>query len=300
MLTCARAGRGGVDWRTIAGSSPLDVLRAAGTLAGGGAHLGCGEDGFSAVFHHPATPIGERWGAFLGLQGILAADGRTSDLTVLIDSAMAHGLDLADQLYLLDALAGVGVESQARATAASMVGDRVASAPSFALWLAGEWHARNGDRAGLNTLREALAARAVDNPDPRIERYATALEARSVLLQGDTAGAIGRLRAAFGTAPRVGLDWGVGESLAPDRLLLAQLLLTRGQPREAISAAAIFDHPAPVAFLPYLPASLTLRRQAALTLGQQSEAGRYESRLAALGKQHPPGSASPSSTPEAP
>lgn len=300
MLRCTTDGRKVVDWRTIAHTAPLDVLRAAGTLAGGGAQPGCAEDGFGAVFHDAATSIGDRWGAFLGLQGILAAEGRTSELTVLIDSALAHELGLANQLYLLDALAGLNVRSQAGAVAEQLSPDRIASAPAFALWLTGEWHAQNGDRARLLTFRDALADRAARNPDPKLQRYAAVLEARSDLLQGDTTAAIDRLRGAFATAPRGGLDWGVGESLAPDRLLLAQLLLARGQLREAISAAAIFDHPAPVAFLPYLPASLTLRRQAALTLGQQSEAGRYESRLAGLGKQHPPGSASPSSTPEAP
>jgi hypothetical protein len=87
--------------------------------------------------------------------------------------------------------------------------------------------------------------------------------------------------------------------LAPDRLLLAELLLARRQPREAIRTAAVFDHPVPAVFLPFLPASLELRRRAAEVLGAAGEAREYADRLTALGASQRLGSVTPSLTPEA-
>jgi tRNA A-37 threonylcarbamoyl transferase component Bud32 len=300
MLGCVRGGREGTDWKAAAANASLDVLAAAKLLAGGGFRPACAEDGFRAVFDNPSAALGDRWGAFLGLQGILAAEGRTSELRGVIDSAIAGGLDLASQLYVLDALAGVAVETDASAVVARATSDKSGKGYPFTLWLAGEWRAERNDRAGANAIREALAARAARERDPGIARFAEALGARVVLLQGDTAAAIDRLRAVLGGAVQDELDWGVGESLAPDRLLLAELLLARGQSREAITAAAVFDDPVPAVFLPYLPAGLAIRRQAALALGQGSEARRFEARLTALGKSYQLGSLSPSSTAEAP
>ena len=297
MLACARGGRAAVQWRTAA-RAPLDVLSAAKLLAGGGAYPGCAEEGFRAVFGDAAASLSNRWGAFLGLQGVLAAEGRTSELRVAIDSAVARGLDLASQLYVLDALGGVGVEADARLVATRTGAD--AKAPSFALWLAGEWHAHTGDRESTKAIRDALAARAARDRSAGIEPYVELLGARLALMQGDTAAAVGRLRAVLDSTPQIGLDWEIGAPLAPDRLLLAELLLARGQPREAILAAGVFDHPVPIVFLPFLPASLELRRRAAVELGERREARAYADRLAALGATERLGSASPSSTPEAP
>jgi len=299
-LNCVRKGHAGVDWVTPAANAPITVLLASTMLVGGGAFLDCAEGGFRAVFDNSADSLGIRWGAFLGLQGILAAEGRTTELRALIDSAIAGGLALADQLYVLDAMAGVEVDGEAAAVAARTSQDASGKAYSFALWLAGEWRARSGDLAATSTFRDSLVARAARDKNPATARFADVLSSRVVLLEGDTAAAISGLRAALGTGKREELDWGLGESLAPDRLLLADLLLARGRPQEAIAIAAIFDHQAPIVFLPYLPASLTLRRRAALALGEEREARRYESRLASLGTSHRLGNASPSSIPEAP
>jgi serine/threonine-protein kinase len=300
MLGCARGGRKGVEWTKVAAVDPLGVLRAGTMLAGGGAFPGCAEDAFRAVFDIASGSLGDRWGAFLGLQGLLAAEGRTSELRALIDAAIAAGLTLADQLYVLDALAGVGVEQEATAVGALTSRDRSGKAYPFSLWLAGEWGTETGDSAATNAMRDSLAARAAQLNNPAVARFAQALAARMALLRGDTAAAIAGLRPALGAGRREHLDWDLGEPLASDRLLLAELLLARGQLREAISAAAIFDHQAPIVFLPYLPASLELRRRAALALGQKDEARKYESRLAALGRDTQLGSDSPTSTPEGP
>lgn len=297
MLDCARSGRSAVDWPTIAAKAPVTVLSAAKMLAGGGAFVACAEDGFRAVLGAPDASLGDRWGAFLGLQGILAAETRTSELRGVVDSAVGRGLGLANQLYVLNALAGVAVDAEAREVAAQ-ASPSGGQTPPFALWLAGEWKAHAGDRSGAAAIQQVLAATAV--PGTPSTRYADALSARLTLFTGDTATAITRLRTLLGSVVQDNLDWGVGQSLAPERLLLAELLLARGQPREAISVAATFDSPVPAVFLPYLPASLALRNRAAMAMGQGSEAQRYQRRLAALGASHPSGSSAPSTAKERP
>jgi hypothetical protein len=201
-----------------------------------------------------------------------------------VDSAIAAGLEIANQLYLLDALAGVQVDSDA-ATVAQRTGDNpVGERLSVLVWLAGEWFAQDGQPTITGKLRSELAVRTSRTGDEATRRFADVLGARLALLRGDTAVTIHELRQTppFGTS--TALSFGLGESLAPDRLLLARLLLATGQPQEAIRVASDFDHPQPIAFLPYLPASLSLRREAALALGRKAEARSYEKRLAALGE----------------
>lgn len=300
MLACARGGRRAVEWPKVAGETPLEALRAAKMLTVGATFPGCAEDGFRAVRASRDAPIGERWGAFLGLQGLLAAEGRTSELRALVDSAAAALDPSASQLYLLDALAGVDVGRDASALAARMGARPTDEVRPFTLWLLGAWRARNGDRAGTDSLRRALSAQPADAPDPWAAHYADALQARLLLLAGDTAGAIAGLGSALGVGRRDALEWSVGESLAADRLLLAELLLARRRPSEAMAVAGLFDHPAPAAFLPFLPASLALRRQAALALGRAGEARGFQERLLALGQGAGRADDSPSSTVEAP
>jgi hypothetical protein len=301
MLACARGGRRAVEWDRLASTAPLDALRAAKMLAGGAAFPGCAEDGLRAVFENVSASLGDRWGAFFHLQGILAAEGRTTELRSLVDSAVAAGLKEASQLYLLDALAGVDVGAEAAAVADSLAGEPADQPPTFSLWLLGAWHARTGNRAGTEAMRNALAARAVAAKDPWTERLADALTARLALLAGDTTAAVAGLRALLGAGRRDALEWDLGESLAPERLLLAELSLARGQPAAALTIAGIFDHPAPAVFLPFLPASLVLRQRAALALRREDEARRLQARLVALG--HAGDStrgSSPSSKAEAP
>jgi hypothetical protein len=105
------------------------------------------------------------------------------------------------------------------------------------------------------------------------------------VLSGDTLGAIALLRGLAPRAPAIDLTWGEWESLAGERLLLARLLLARGEAREALRVAATHDHPQPIENLLYLPASLVVRREAASRLGLDRLAAEYRERLEALGRQ---------------
>jgi hypothetical protein len=78
------------------------------------------------------------------------------------------------------------------------------------------------------------------------------------------------LRRLAPTAPDgAALTWNPWEALAGERLLLAELLLARGEALAALQVASNFDAPAPISYLPYLPASLTLRITAADRLGDK-------------------------------
>jgi tetratricopeptide (TPR) repeat protein len=296
MLACARAGRNGVEWRKVA-RIPLEIMAAAKQLAGAGLYPGCAEAGYRAVFDDTTGSLGDRWGALVGLQGVLAAEGRVSELKAVIDSAIPRGLGWAKYFYVLDALAGADLEREAASVAASTMSG-MEDQPS-ALWLAGEWYAEQGDRRRTRVLRDSLASRA--GRDPSNRPYVVVLDARLALLQGDTIGAIAALQYVLGAGPQRGdLDWGLGESLAADRLLLARLRLARREWRDAIRSATVFDHPTPAVFLAFVPASLELRRTAAEALGETREARTYLDRLAALRGTQRLAIVTPSSTREAP
>jgi tetratricopeptide (TPR) repeat protein len=282
MLACVREGRKAVQWRAVAAAQPLEALQAAEMLAVGGRFPGCAEDGLREVFDNRNVPLGHRWGAFLGLQGLLAAEGRITELRALIESAVGSGLGLANQLYLLDALAGVKVEREAEQVAKELTKKLNKDTYPFSLWLLGAWRARHGDRSGTAVMEAALRERAKADKSPRYVHMADVVGARLLLLNGDTAAAINGLRRAIAFGRREALDWDVGESLAPDRLLLADLLLAQGQSSDALSVATVFDHPAPAVFLPFLPASLRLREEAALALKNKGDAEQFHKRLVAL------------------
>jgi hypothetical protein len=60
------------------------------------------------------------------------------------------------------------------------------------------------------------------------------------------------------------------------------LLQAKGRNAEALRVAEEFDHPDPVTYLLYLPASLRIRAAAARELGDEASAWRYGRRLKEL------------------
>jgi hypothetical protein len=120
---------------------------------------------------------------------------------------------------------------------------------------------------------------------------ANALAARVALMHADTAAALSRLQTLVAHASRPDLASGLWQSLGSERLLLAELLLRRGENVEALATAALLDHPQPRIYLMYLPTSLAIREEAARRLGQTHLADAFESRLTALADAHVPQSA---------
>lgn len=281
MLDCLQSGRGAVPWDRAARDGALDALRAAKALAVAGAFPGCAEDGFRAILANQAAS-GYHWGAFLGLQGVLAAEGRVSELRTLIDSLVGTGMEAASRLYLLDAMGGIAVAKEAGQVADRYSHDVDPKSPQTE-WLLASWYAYRGDVAEVESAWARLNAAARTSSDPVTDRLAQALGGRLALLRGDTSEAIRRFRAILPSARREALEWDLSEPLAGERLLLAELLLARGFTAEASVVASQFDHPSPAAFLPFLPASLAIRYRTALALGQRGAGARFRERLRTLG-----------------
>jgi serine/threonine-protein kinase len=283
MLGCVREGRVGVDWSRAARDDALEALRAADALAVAGAALGCAEDGFRAVLG--ASQAGAYgWGALLGLHGVLAAQGRTSEIALLVDSI---GTGTAPLLHLVDALAGLPVETAAATVAGRLrerLGEHYDSASAVTRWLVGTWHAQRGDAAMVERIAADLAAEAAGTSSARVSRLARALAAWLPIMHGDTVATVAALVPLVAEGRREALEWDLAEPLPRERLLLASALLADGRAEEAHAAAALFDHPSPIAFLPYLPASLVVRETAARAMGRSDLASRYRERLRGLGR----------------
>ena len=291
MLQCVKNGPGAVHWRVATLQSPRFVTEAARALAVGGLHQpNCAKAAWDAILTHdttsPPSQINFRWGALFGLQSVLLAQGRYGEVERLLEQDTVFNPTLLDQLYILDAVAGADTAIDSRAAAAAnRLLKAFGSAPkdmgTTDLWYLGIWQAHQGRAAEARAISDTLAARSADREDSLLAR---SIGARAALAGGDSAGAMRLLQGLVPTTGRGALTWNPWESLGGERMLLAQLRLARGEFAEAMRLARNFDAPAPIPYLIYLPASLTLRLRAARSLGDAGEARRVRARLVALGR----------------
>jgi tetratricopeptide (TPR) repeat protein len=285
MLSCAR--RKEVDWASAARESPTAVLSAAKMSSVAGAFPECAEDGSRALLAHTFDE-GLHIGAFRLLQGLWGAQGRDSAILALVDSARTAGWwQASSALYPINALAGLpGFD--AKVTESIMALRKyygVAYEDSLdhdRLLLLGAWYARRGRVAESARLQERLSRQAARTPDLETRLRYDALSAHLLLARGDSAGALRTFERLAPGARRGDLVWGYTESLPFERLVRAELLFSLGRYQEAIVVADGFDHPTPVVYLPFLPASLILRSRAAQALAHSARAAGYRNRLAAL------------------
>lgn len=273
------------DWVALARIDPGAALNAAEALGVAMAQSACAEAGWRALLA-PTVNEGVRWGALLGLQGALVAQGRAAEALALLDSARAAGTSTVLYLYLLDAMAGAPFAARADEVvtfARENLGDDYARAGPHTLWFMAAWHAARGDTAMVRRLDARVAAAAQAAPaDRRVKLLAGATAAHAALARADTSRAIELLRGLRATARRDSLSYDLFEPLAIERLRLAELLMARRDFRGALVAASAFDHQEPIAFLPFLPRSLQLRAAAADSTLQPQLGDRYRRRLAAM------------------
>jgi hypothetical protein len=226
-----------------------------------------------------------RWGALLGLQGVLVAEGRYDDVRRLLDDSTVYAADAQRQLYLLDLVAGAPVEREAAAAAAQLRAAYRADPKmsSGRIWYLGLFDARRGAAAELHALAESLAARADRTGERSDHLVARSLAAHAALASGDTAAALTLLEALEPTAPKSLITWQPWESLGPERLALAELRMARGEYTDALRLASSFDAPASIPLVALLRASLQLRVRVARATGRGNLAVDLERRVAALG-----------------
>jgi hypothetical protein len=294
MLACARQARGAkaVDWGTAVREVPMVVLSAAKMLSVAGAFPDCAEDAARALLAERS--LGDaRYGAYMLLENLQVARGQTGPLMELMDSMVSGRYALtAATATLVNALGDVpGFASRAEAGIAIFRDQYGAgyedSLESGRLRLISAWYAKSGRLDDATRLHQLLTARAAATRDPEVALDASAAAVHLLLARGDSAAALRAVERLAPAAVRDQLIWGYAESLPVERLLHAQLLLARGRYAEAIEVAEVFDHPTPVVYVSFLPASLALRYQAAQSLGQRQWAARYRDRLKALGFTEP-------------
>ena len=283
MYACVRKGPAGIRWREVADGSPTVMLEVAWALAARGANPACARAGFRSVLS--ASREEHRWGALLGLQGLLAAMGRADELDSLLTWAEATALP-GRVLYLLDAAAGAGFESQAAAVAAER-GRDYGSMSSLGLWFSAEWEARHGSLGNLVRIAEVTAQRADTTGDRTDSLFARIVAAQTSRKQGDSAEALALLGQLTPAASQADLSWQPWEALAGERLALAELLLASGRPADADSVVSELDSHRAIVYLVYLPAALELKARAAEALGRPGLAAAHRSRLAALRRELP-------------
>ena len=280
MLECVERGAGATRWVRELARDPGGVLDAARALSAGAAHAACAEQGFRVVLEHEASPPNTRWGALLGLQGLLLAQGREAEVRTLLDASVAT-LPAAVGLFLVDAVAGAAFEDRAEAVSASLDGDP-ATFRAGRLWYLGEWAARRRDSLRLGELERAAQALAARTGTQGDRLVADALAAHLQLHRGDSAGALARFRLLASVARTDSLAWDPWHALVPERMQLAELLLASGDAEQAARVLEVFDGQQTVMFLPYLPRALALRVRAAEALGRPREGAQLRERIAAL------------------
>jgi tetratricopeptide (TPR) repeat protein len=287
-VECLRGAIPPDAWDDLAFSDPEAAYLAASDLAPGARNPRCAEDGFRALLrasHRPGGGLYE-WGSILGLSGILLAQGKVDEASTLFDSLQAAGTTGVQFLSLTAATVYPQFEALAWQTDSlgrRYFGEEFQHPRPGEGWSLGSFHASHGNLTDLERLSRGLDSISEEDPESlKAATYARALRGHLLLSHGDTAQAI----EAFG-----GLDpdWRYDQitvdarQVMPfERLLLARLFLSTRHFREALVAAEIFDHPAPLVFLYFLPQSLEIRNQAAEALGWHGEAEEYQRRLSVL------------------
>jgi len=294
MLECVQRGSQAVDWRRATLRSPRIVTEAARSLTVGGLRQPeCARAAWEAVLVHDTTTsapgVSFRWGALVGLQSVLMAQGRYREVEELLESDTVLEAKLHDRLYILGSVAGADAAIASRATAAAgRLREAYRSAPgqmgSITLWHLGIWEANRGRAPDALAIADTLAARAARSGDREVRLLARSVAVRAALARGDSAEALQRLEALVPDASREALTWEPWESLGGERLLLAELRLAKGEFGEAIRIAENFDAPAPIPYALYVPASLALRWRAARAHGDEVLAEGVRQRLLKLGR----------------
>ncbi len=285
ILACARRGPAAIDWLKEARANPSLILRTAKELSVGAYYGDCAKEGFKAVLATADAPPPLRWGALVGLQGLLVAEGRDVEAEALLDSTLAAGTGVVRVLYILNVFAGAKMGTKAAEVAEfsrSRFGAYYEGARPQFKWLLGIWHAHLGDAEKVEAIAEGIFADASESGSASDRMLADALFAHSALQRGDTSAALALLRGLSPRFDRNSLAWGWFEPLGVERLVLARLLLDLDDYEGAYAVASVFDHPGPVIFLPFLPSSLRIRLQAAEALGRTQLADRLKTRLLSL------------------
>ena len=271
-------------------------------LLPGTQQIECSRAAFNALLTTNAWTTEYSWPSAQALQGLLIAAGNISEAEALLKATMQSAQQSQNQslrpaaanalfVSVLNAAAGAPMEellARTDQTARERYGPALEQIKGVHTpWVLANLYTHRKDKNLVTRLRDHLALAAADTANPEAANAAlraSALSARLRLLEGDTAGAIELLERLRSIATIERVQDNLAASMAPERLLLARLYFARKQYRAAHDVAAAFDQfGAALVFAPFVPASLQIRRQAALAMNDR-RAAEYTRRLQALGR----------------
>ena len=281
---CIRTGATSIDWKAESKRNVRRVFEV-GTILHSATAPGvrrCAVSALSAVLAADTAVGAEDWSALVALHGMLVAQGEVSRALRLVDSATTTGLPQAVALFVIDEAAGVNVGHRGANFVAQLEAAITSRGPS-SLWLLSMRAARAHDAARLVQIVSLLDARtrapAAQRLDSLMARVALAYLA---VAQHDTTLALRRFEELIPTAPHQEVESSVWESLAPERLEYARLLLARGKPADAHRVASTIDQPSIFIHQLFLRASLDLRAAAARALNDRRLERRAVDQIASL------------------
>ena len=296
LMRCETLGPAKVDWEREASLRPVPLLLASLKTAAAGGRVDCAISGFRAILAIDTSNTdqadGRRWAANHALQGALLALGQSTAAVEAVDHFVGRW-KYGTTLILLAAPYDSLHEARARAM---LRDDRATYGENFErltsttrAWELGLLAVRIGDldlagrmAARLRAMSDSL--RVISERDAaRTSRMAGSVQAHIALANGDSARALALVRPLVAAAARGDeIVWDEAWPMGAERLMLARLLLARGNPAEAIQVANVLDSPAASIHPLYLRASLEVRLNAAVALRDRTLESRIRERIRRL------------------
>lgn len=280
-LRCARHGPDLVDWEARIRERPTQVVLAGVQLISVIDRPDCAERAWKEVLQAPGVAATDSWGAFLGLSSLLAQQDRHAELEGLLGSEWARTNLAGDRMFLLFAAFHPALGHRAQEVFEGLRGG-IEQQNNPLRWLYGLWAFRAGETQEMERVAQAAREAARTSDRRRDHLIADELEAWTLLAAGDTVRALEALEALEPSGLRNNLLWDPWESLGPERIQLAELLLAAGEYRKAIHVAQWMDHPQPIIYHAFQPRSLEIREEASRRLGLGQMADDFRRRREAL------------------
>ena len=271
------------DWTNAARAFPYGNYYAGTVLTNGSTieSLNCADGAWSGLIESDSATASTLFVGIASRFGMNVATVSNDAALALIDSVVAAGMNSALGLYLVGAAAGVDPGQRVDAFV-SQLDAAIETRPAPSLWLLSLWSARTADTSRLSRVRarlQQLKSGSGTRLDTLIDNVAAAYQS---LARRDTTGALQAFGALTPTGPTTAVQGTLWESLAPERLVYARLLLATGSPAAAHRVASMFDQPGILLNQLFLRPSLELRADAARALGDETLRRSAEDRLRRL------------------
>ena len=281
MQRCIKEGPGAIDWDSWVRSEPDAVVRAGLAFGVGGHQLDCIEASLRSVLDSEIPPSDWVWAAQFVLNNVAVVRGRPDEAKAIIERSIEGGSQGAVALRLVNAFAGVREFDESAAELIPFLLGDLDSMGSERLWYLGSWYDHDGDVEDLRAVADALASRDTSAGGIDFRMLGGAMAARLAVAEGDTSLALNLLDDIHPFGRRGDLEWDFEKGLPQERLLLAELLLARGEFERAIAVAEGFELE-PKVYLLYMPRSLEIRTEAARKLGDDAGAEELARRRRAM------------------